>query len=188
MKAMKTMCRLAGWLGWALLASGCVSFSEPLPTDSGVEPGSGYLFGRFTLARGGVTFLKPGRMGLLVQSTTGGESRVLEFEDEGDGIVAVAVPPGMYAVSSVVAANGDHSKEGSIDVTEPWATASFQVSAGQAYYLGDYRGLIRKTWGIRWELRSVFADARTVSEFKAKYPSLGQLPVIEPLRLRSVPP
>lgn len=165
-------------LALAMLVAGCVSFTPTVGEGAPPEPGSAYLFGRFSLR----TLPNPDsvlhlRIGLLVQEANTHETISIEFE-RGGRAAAVAVKPGTWRVIGASFAFADYERQSERHFPDGSPMLKpFRVEAGHAYYLADFLGTVTLGQVRRWnvgEIHDNYADTR--ADFARRYPRLQDLP------------
>lgn len=180
-------CLRAAGLGLCVfMLCACAGFSPELPPEASAAPQNGYIFARLTLQRVNhvMPFLKGGGTLALALDSDSGERLLMEFSEDPAKVSVVEAPPGRYRVVGIVMS----AQRDLFGVNDPDAKAPFQVEAGQAYYVGDYKGTHKSDWrpmAIQTQgyLNTIRSNDQTIADFKAAYADLGKLPIASPLHL-----
>ncbi|MGE5626077.1 MAG: hypothetical protein ACM3ZT_11085, partial [Bacillota bacterium] len=187
LKMARANCLRAAGLGLCVfMLCACAGFSPEVPPEASAEPQKGYIFARLTLQQINhvMPFLKGGETLALALDSDGGQRLLMEFSDDPAKVCVVEAPPGSYRVVGVVMP----PERDLFGVNDPDARVPFQVEAGQAYYVGDYKGTVRSDWRpmgflSRGYLNTIRSNDQTIADFKAAYADLGKLPTASPLHL-----
>jgi hypothetical protein len=174
------------------LLCGCVSFTEQVRPEAPADAGTGYIFARLILQRVNhvMPFIKGGETLALALDSDSGQRLLLEFSDDPAKVCVVEAPPGSYRVVGVVMPPHGMASGGDLfGVNDPDARVPFQVEAGQAYYIGDYKGTVKSDWrpvnAIHYQgfVNTIRSNDQTIADFKVAYADLGKLPIASPLHL-----
>lgn len=167
-----------------VLLAGCVSYTNNLTTKDRLIGANAYLYGRFKMNKNRTIFNNNAPVMGFRFSCSNGKSYIIGFLPD-DPVVAISVEPAACIYVETVFSTADGKDRGSKPVAEG-LRKSMQLSAGHAYYLGDFfasmssapdlsRGVGAIT--IRWSIDS-FSDNFEDTTKDARYvlPQLTQFP------------
>jgi hypothetical protein len=162
---------------------GCSSFTPSLKPDTKPDPGTGYVYGKFTLV-----MLNNGRlrMGLAMDEEKKEEEKnigryTIEFE-QSNAPTLIAIKPGNYVLKKFVYAYNSGQIVSEKLISEGPLTKVIKIEPGKAYYIADFVGQASfySTGGggvmHSWRLDSIKDNFNnTTIEFKNKYPEFKKL-------------
>lgn len=157
--------------------TGCIraNYQKPVHRNQELSRDNGYIYGLFKLhAR-----LGGARFSAALLDENSGDVRRIMFNAV-HPVMAIAVPPGQYRITGVMLAERSRfpmSREEIPFQGEIFSTP-FQVSAGQAVYVGDFHGEVR-SGGMSWEgsFRAWgYNIESTTAELHRRFPNLTSFP------------
>ena len=176
----------------AALITSCTSFSPALNTEAKPNPAMGYIYGRFTFVQSEKTFTHL-HMGVRLEELNQKKSYTLQFIQE-DRPAIIAVAPGMYSIKKLIFSSAEYEKLGEKILKPSPLTQTFLVSAGKAYYIGDFGGEWASIDGLNapgiswkrqaWRLNRLHDRFEyTTQDLKSHYPNLQSLEFIHALTI-----
>ena len=166
-----------------VLLSGCLKFAPSIYPEDALEPGKGYLYGRFSADldfNWGAT-----KMGVVITSVDKKQEIALRFEPTLDPY-AVAVDPGDYQATRIVYTQSAANEiRGEKPFPEELTGRVIHVEAGKAYYLGDYDGASKSTFLVlfidhEWRIGKIANEfAGTTAKLDALLPQLKNMPKVD---------
>ncbi|MEK6743027.1 MAG: hypothetical protein AABZ15_05440 [Nitrospirota bacterium] len=164
-----------------VLMTGCLRYAPAIYPDDMIEPSKGYLYGRFSDARG--FNLISTQIGIVVTSVDKKREIGLRFEPTLDPY-AIAVEPGDYHTTHIVFQGG-----GGNDQRKPFpyelSGRVINVEAGKAYYLGDFDGTTKSTFLVlftasEWRMNKIANDfAGTTAKLEELLPKMKGMPKVD---------
>lgn len=167
-----------------LLLSGCANYTKRATPAERVDHTSAYLYGRFYIDAPNGALSLDGQVSMgLVMKCDDGSIYNLKFYNA-NPVFAVKVKPATCSLKEIIYSNVD----GYVVERQPYTGTDLQslaLTAGQAYYLGDYAAKFTATLQYRgaiwnWALAKVVRNYEITSyEIKSSYPELSTLPATD---------
>ena len=161
---------------FSILLIGCARFAPPVARGEPLDPGRGYLFGRFLQSARGNSL----QFGLVITSSRG-RDYCIRFTDEKNAVSAFPVLPGNYRINKLLFVDSDDVVQDTLYLSYLISNCVFSVEQGNAYYLGDYFGETssKNTYHgpkNQWILRGICDNfTNTTQELEYKRPQFKQV-------------
>lgn len=158
-----------------ILVSSCVSFSGPAKVDELPNPEKAYLYGNFEIIRAfGMLSIA-----IKIENIDNGNAYFLRLYEPEENVYATAVLPGSYAITGIHYGwtTGETAEVKEVKTFNSQLTQTFDIAAGDALYLGDYKGSTDALGGtVFWSINEITDnESSTKTRFMMKYSLFSDL-------------